>query len=260
MSGPSSLPGGPTGTDSNEPNDAIDAEISTSAGGAICAPKPTSPPSEGPRYTLYPLSCGGLCDAVTITPATASSARTAYASTGVGSGPGNTSAGRPAPVHTRAVSSANSRERCRASYPMTSGPSAPREPSQRTRPAAAARTTARFIPLGPARSGPRGPAGERHVGMQRDGRVRRRALAPVLAQDVGHHLHERLRRAARGLDVEPQPAPAVLRVGEVVVGLGAAGLRPVGRDVQAEAAIVGYHLDRERWRGRGRSGGRPGHR
>ena len=37
------------------------AEMSWSSGGTIWDPRP--------RYTLYPLSCGGLCDAVTITPA-----------------------------------------------------------------------------------------------------------------------------------------------------------------------------------------------
>jgi hypothetical protein len=85
--------------------------------------------------------------AVTITPATASSARTAYASTGVGSGRGSSSAGRPAPVATWEVSAAKSYEPCRASYPMTSGPVQPRRASQPTSPAAVARTTARFMPL-----------------------------------------------------------------------------------------------------------------
>ena len=77
----------------------------------------------------------------------------------MGSARGRTSAGRPAPVATRAVSSANRREPCRASYPMTSGPvGVPFGRARRTRPAAACRTTARFMPLGPARIGPRSPA------------------------------------------------------------------------------------------------------
>ena len=111
----STVPGAPRATEANGPTDRIEASISASAGGTICAPAPTSPPSAAPRYTLYPLSRGGLWLAVTITPATAESRRTANASTGVGSGPGSTSASRPAPVTTRAVSSANSFDRYRAS-------------------------------------------------------------------------------------------------------------------------------------------------
>ncbi len=76
----------------------------------------------------------------------------------MGNGSGSRSAARPAPVATRAVSSAKRRDPCRASKPITSGPVALRAASQVTRPAAAARTTARFMPFGPARSGPRSPA------------------------------------------------------------------------------------------------------
>ena len=51
-----------------------------SAGGTICAPSP--------RYTLYPLSFGGLWLAVTITPAAQPRSVMETASTGVGSGRG----------------------------------------------------------------------------------------------------------------------------------------------------------------------------
>jgi hypothetical protein len=60
-----------------------------------------------------------LCDAVTITPASAPSCLMEYASTGVGSGRGRTIARNPAPVTTAAVSSANTSDLRLASYPMT---------------------------------------------------------------------------------------------------------------------------------------------
>ena len=68
------------------------AEMSTSAGGTIWAPVP--------RYTLYPLSAGGLWLAVTITPAAAPSSVTFQASTGVGIGRGSSSARTPAAAAT----------------------------------------------------------------------------------------------------------------------------------------------------------------
>ena len=93
------------------PTAAIHAEMSASAGGTIWLPSP--------RYTLYPLSSGGLCDAVTITPAAQPNSRTAKARTGVGSASGSTIAMIPAPAMMRAVSRANTSELRRASYPTT---------------------------------------------------------------------------------------------------------------------------------------------
>ena len=89
----------------------MQAEISASAGGTIWLPSP--------RYTLYPLSSGGLWDAVTITPAAQPNSRIAKARTGVGSASGSTIAAIPAPAMMRAVSRANTSEFRRASYPMT---------------------------------------------------------------------------------------------------------------------------------------------
>ena len=54
---------------------AMCAAICSSAGGTIC---------DGPTYTLYPLSWGGLWDAVTTTPATQSRWRMPNATRGVG--------------------------------------------------------------------------------------------------------------------------------------------------------------------------------
>ena len=68
---------------------------------------------------MYPLSCGGLWLAVTITPATQPSSRIAKASRGVGRGRGRTYAFSPAPVMTSAVSRAKTSELWRASYPIT---------------------------------------------------------------------------------------------------------------------------------------------
>ncbi len=48
---------------------------------------------------MYPLSCGGLCDAVTMTPAETPRWRIANASTGVGSGRGSTDAVKPGARH-----------------------------------------------------------------------------------------------------------------------------------------------------------------
>ena len=92
------------------PTARIEASISMSAGEMMRAPAPPGPPRVVPKYTLKPLSSGGLWLAVIMTPAHASSARTAWANTGVGSTRGKTSARRPAPAATRAVSSANAAE------------------------------------------------------------------------------------------------------------------------------------------------------
>ena len=78
---------------------AIWSAMAASWGGTIWAPSP--------RYTLYPLSAGGLCDAVTITPAVASSSVIDQASTGVGRGSGRSIALTPAAAITLAVSWAN---------------------------------------------------------------------------------------------------------------------------------------------------------
>ena len=68
------------GMSATAPTASMAAEISVSAGGTICAPSP--------RYTLYPLSFGGLWLAVTITPAAQPRSVIETASTGVGSGRG----------------------------------------------------------------------------------------------------------------------------------------------------------------------------
>ena len=137
------------------------------------------------RYTFSPLSCGGLCDAVTCRPAAAPSCRTANAVTGVGSGArrqqhrearrGKHSRrvggelGGPVPavvadddLLARGVRSAI---RCAAI------------------PAAARRTTARFIPAGPARSGPRSPAVPKASGA----RIRS-CRSATASGDTGHRL------------------------------------------------------------------------
>ena len=75
------------------------AEMPVSWGGTIWAPSP--------RYTLYPLSAGGLCDAVTTTPAAASISVIDHASTGVGTNWSNSIARMPNAAITHAVSSAN---------------------------------------------------------------------------------------------------------------------------------------------------------
>ena len=108
------------------------------------------------------MSCGGLWLAVTITPATHPSSRIANARIGVGSGLGITSALRPAPVITSAVSRAKTSELCRASYPITtSAPDgAPWSFRYAARPAAARATTTRFIRLGPRRAHPGDPRSE----------------------------------------------------------------------------------------------------
>ena len=135
------------------------------------------------RYSLYPLSAAGLWLAVIITPADAARCRTAKASRGVGPGCGSMCTVIPAPASTRAVSSANSADRCRASQPTTTltASSAPRgtlppglpaspgpfpaapplaaeSSSQPATAAVAALTTARFIRFGPAATTPRSPA------------------------------------------------------------------------------------------------------
>src|SRR5262245_9782213 len=187
------------------------ASISASAGGTSCAPSD--------RYTLYPLSRGGLWLAVTMTPAAAPCARTACASTGVGSGRGSTSAGRPAPVATRAVSAANSRDPCRASYPITSGPGASRTASQVTSPAAAWRTTARFIPFGPARSGPRRPAVPNRSGPAN--RSARSAPSPSRAAAIAPRNSSRV----AGSGSSSSQRSAVARRSSVLVMSGAEAVR-----------------------------------
>ena len=92
------------------------ASINRSSGGTICAPSAV--------YTLYPLSAGGLCDAVTWMPATAPSARTWNAVMGVGSGPGMTRTTNPAAESTSATAAANSTDPCRASRPTITVPPA----------------------------------------------------------------------------------------------------------------------------------------
>ena len=65
------------------------------------------------------MSAGGLWLAVTMMPASASSARTAQASTGVGSGSGISDTRTPAAVRIAADSRANLSELCLASNPTT---------------------------------------------------------------------------------------------------------------------------------------------
>ncbi len=94
-----------------------------------------------------------------MTPAAAPSRWTANAVTGVGNGAGISRASKPAAAKICAESSAKSADPCRASNPTTTGrPVYPCSASQLARPAAARRTTVRFIPFGPARNGPRSPA------------------------------------------------------------------------------------------------------
>ena len=103
------------GTRAAGPTAAMRRAISSSSGGTIWAPRPGSVTARPPRYTLYPLSPGGLCEAVTMTPASAPRRRSAKASTGVGQQPSNRTARPPAPVTTRAVSRAKTSESRRAS-------------------------------------------------------------------------------------------------------------------------------------------------
>ena len=99
-------------------------------------------------------------------PAAARRCLTANASSGVGCWRGSRCTRIPAPASTRAASSANSSDRCRASQPMTtpasaaSGPAMPRPApvSHRASAAVVPRTTARFIRFGPAPTAPRSPA------------------------------------------------------------------------------------------------------
>ncbi|CAB4620811.1 unannotated protein [freshwater metagenome] len=62
-------------TDSFSANLSISDAISASMGGMICEPVKSN--------TLYPLSAGGLCEAVTIIPAEQPNSRTANATSGV---------------------------------------------------------------------------------------------------------------------------------------------------------------------------------
>ena len=134
------------------------SEISVSTGLTICEPLS--------RKTLYPLSAGGLCDAVTTTPAAASSPVIDHASTGVGCTPGWSIERIPIAASTRAVSRANTSLLRRASLAMTTPrtaafsirPAASSSSSQRPRPAAAWRTTSRFIRIEPAPTAARSPA------------------------------------------------------------------------------------------------------
>ena len=81
------------------------------------------------------------------------------------------------------MSSANASEPCRASRPTTAMPPPwPRWSNQAAKPAVVRMTTARFMPFGPARSGPRSPAVPKVSGL--DIRSSRSAIAsaePVIA-------------------------------------------------------------------------------
>ncbi len=95
------------GTVASGPTASICAEISASDGGTIWAPSP--------RYTLYPLSRGGLWLAVTCTPAQHPRWVTPNATTGVGSGRSPRWTGNPAAASTAAASRAKRSDRWRAS-------------------------------------------------------------------------------------------------------------------------------------------------
>ena len=100
-----------------------------------------------------------MCDAVIWMPAAAPECRTAKATTGVGTAANIRITGNPWAARTSAAASANSSEPCRASRPtITCDPL--RQRSLRTLATAQVvrRTTARFIPSGPPRRGPRKPA------------------------------------------------------------------------------------------------------
>ncbi len=147
----SGLPASATGTCDSGPRPAIRASISASTGGMTWAPSL--------RYSLYPLSAAGLWLAVIITPAEAARCRTAKASRGVGPGCGSMCTATPAPASTRAASSANSADRCRASHPTTTRtPPAgrcrqpPRSPARR---ALGPPSRAASPPPRPSRPGPR---------------------------------------------------------------------------------------------------------
>ncbi|CAB4857815.1 unannotated protein [freshwater metagenome] len=81
----------------------------------------------------------------------------AKANTGVGNGLGKTKTSMPAPLIICAVSVVKSSEPCRASRPMTTECKS-RSFIYMAIAAAVRPTTARFIPEGPGRTGPRSPA------------------------------------------------------------------------------------------------------
>ena len=85
--------------------------IPTSCGSITCAPSS--------QYALYPLYCGGLCDAVTTTPVCALSLRIANESSGVGRSDLKRYAVIPLAAKMRAVASANLSEFLRLSYATT---------------------------------------------------------------------------------------------------------------------------------------------
>ena len=95
-----------------------------------------------------------------ITPASAPDSRTAWASTGVGSGPGRTRLPTPRAASTRAVSVAKSSLWWRASKPTTTSGGSDLAVANNTSATAAAteRTSTRFIRIGPAPRRPRIPA------------------------------------------------------------------------------------------------------
>ena len=107
---------------------------------------------------MRPLSWAGLWLAVTIRPASAPSARTAYASRGVGRARGSTRALTPAPSRISAQSRANRAELCRASKPITAVGCSCRARRYAAMPAAARETVTRFIRCGPGPMRPRSPA------------------------------------------------------------------------------------------------------
>ena len=116
MAETSGLSSGAAGTSDSVPRPRMRASIPASAGGTICAPSP--------RYSLYPLSAGGLWLAVIMIPAAAQRWRTAKASSGVGRRAGSMCTRMPAPARTLATSSAKSADRCLASQPTTTPASA----------------------------------------------------------------------------------------------------------------------------------------
>ena len=123
------------GTSANAPTASIAAEIAVSTGGTISAPSP--------RYTLYPLSVGGLCDAVTITRGATEVTHRERQQRRRQAAAATRTRRIPAPANTAALSSANTSLLCHASHPMTTpAPAAPGTSSSKyaANPAAARRT------------------------------------------------------------------------------------------------------------------------
>ena len=90
--------------------------MSAPIGGTICAPTASPRTTPATQQTSLAVRLGGLWLAVTITPASASRARTAKASTGVGRAAGIRTARQLAPSKTAAESWANTSESTCASY------------------------------------------------------------------------------------------------------------------------------------------------